>query len=187
MRAEAIKESNHLCLYRAHGRNLKLRTGGLSSLTSWFSFSVRYEIQRRAQGLEDIYTQVFLSEEREGRNPMYKKTKIQMQQLCNSDPKRPLKFLIVSGEKAVSFGITTVEQLKVNPYIDLQMIKDGTPAGQIFIENLVIQENPNFADYLNAGWQLSLSVAIDFTASNLQIFDPRSLHFTYSKDPTPYC
>ena len=50
-----------------------------------------------------------------------------------------------------------------------------------------MQENPNFADYLNAGWQISLSVAIDFTASNLQIFDPRSLHFNYSKDPTPYC
>jgi hypothetical protein len=44
IRAEAVKESNHLCLYRAYGRNLKLRSGALSSFTSWFSFKVRYEI-----------------------------------------------------------------------------------------------------------------------------------------------
>ena len=56
IRAEAVKESNHLCLYRAYGRNLILRTGALSSLTSWFSFKVRIEIQRKAQGVEDIYT-----------------------------------------------------------------------------------------------------------------------------------
>jgi hypothetical protein len=52
-----------------------------------------------------------------------------MQQLCNSDPKRPLKFLILSNDVAISFGMTTVEQLKVNPLIDLQMIKDNSPAG----------------------------------------------------------
>ena len=66
------------------------------------------------------------------------------------------------------------------------MIKDGSPAGEIILRNFIIEENPNFADYLNAGWQLSLSVAIDFTASNLQIYDPRSHHFTYTKHPTPY-
>jgi len=29
----------------------------------------------------------------------------------------------------VSFGMTTVDELKVNPIIELQMIKDGSPAG----------------------------------------------------------
>lgn len=37
-------------------------------------------------------------------------------------------------------------------------------------------ENANFVDYLRSGWQLSLSVAIDFTASNGQVSDPTSLH-----------
>ena len=37
-------------------------------------------------------------------------------------------------------------------------------------------ENPNFVDYLRSGWQISLSVAIDFTASNGQVHDPTSLH-----------
>ena len=35
---------------------------------------------------------------------------------------------------------------------------------------------PSFVDYLRAGWEISLQVAIDYTASNLEIADPNSLH-----------
>lgn len=43
-------------------------------------------------------------------------------------------------------------------------------------------EHPNFVDYLRSGWQISLSVAIDFTASNGQVSDPTSLHCTGSNN-----
>ena len=78
VRAEAVKESNHLVMYRAFGKNLKIKSGCCTAFTSWFSFSVRIEIQRKTAGIEENYTQASLSEEREGRNPMYKKSKIQL-------------------------------------------------------------------------------------------------------------
>jgi len=36
---------------------------------------------------------------------------------------------------------------------------------------------PTFIDYLRAGWELSLSVAIDYTASNGDPSQSDSLHF----------
>jgi hypothetical protein len=50
------------------------------------------------------------------------------------------------------------------------------------LKDFVLLENPNFCDYLRSGWQMSLTVAVDFTASNGRINDPRSLHAT--KDET---
>jgi hypothetical protein len=39
-----------------------------------------------------------------------------------------------------------------------------------------IFERPSFSDYLRTGWQIALSVAIDFTESNLAPENPDSLH-----------
>lgn len=50
------------------------------------------------------------------------------------------------------------------------------------MKDFVLLENPNFCDYLRSGWQMSLTVAIDFTASNGRINDAHSLHAT--KDET---
>ena len=43
-----------------------------------------------------------------------------------------------------------------------------------------------FVDYLKAGVQIGLSVAIDFTGSNGNPSDPRSLHFIGGNQPTQY-
>lgn len=55
-------------------------------------------------------------------------------------------------------------------------VKDNSFCGVLQFNNLNVIENPNFVDYLRSGWQISLSVAIDFTASNGQVTDPTSLH-----------
>ena len=54
--------------------------------------------------------------------------------------------------------------------------KTGAFAGILNFNDFRVIEHPNFVDYLRSGWQISLSVAIDFTASNGQINDPTSLH-----------
>jgi hypothetical protein len=59
----------------------------------------------------------------------------------------------------------------------LKLVRNGQAGGEIFLSNFVYSENPNFAEYLRSGWQMSLSVAIDFTASNGKINDPKSLHY----------
>ena len=41
-------------------------------------------------------------------------------------------------------------------------------------------KNYSFIDYLRGGMQINLSIAIDFTASNLEPNDPKSLHYLSS-------
>lgn len=72
--------------------------------------------------------------------------------------------------------VTTVRQLRDQPELTLLDIKKGTFAGVMTFNDFRVIENANFVDYLRSGWQLSLSVAIDFTASNGQVSDPTSLH-----------
>lgn len=62
--------------------------------------------------------------------------------------------------------ITTVRELREKPELRLSHSKKGTHAGTLFFNDFRVIENPNFVDYLRSGWQISLSVAIDFTASN---------------------
>jgi Copine/C2 domain len=54
--------------------------------------------------------------------------------------------------------------------------KKGT-AGFLSVNNSKIASQHSFADYLNAGVQISLAVAIDFTGSNGNPNDPNSLHY----------
>jgi len=42
---------------------------------------------------------------------------------------------------------------------------------------------PTMIDYLRSGWVISLSVAIDFTASNGELSEPGSLHYIDPHDP----
>jgi len=35
---------------------------------------------------------------------------------------------------------------------------------------------PSLVDYLRQGWKMDVSIAIDFTLSNMEITDYRSLH-----------
>lgn len=44
------------------------------------------------------------------------------------------------------------------------------------MDNFEVKEKPSFVDYLRAGWEVSLTVAVDYTASNGEIRDPNSLH-----------
>jgi len=67
--------------------------------------------------------------------------------------------------------------------------KDGKTHGEMTFENFKLIERPTMVDYFRSGWIVSLSVAIDFTASNGELSDPSSLHYLNPYDPskmTPY-
>jgi len=76
----------------------------------------------------------------------------------------------------MSYGVTTVSKLRANPEVTMLDVKKNNYAGLLTLNDFKVTENPNFADYLKGGWQLSMSIAIDFTASNGQTNDPTSLH-----------
>ena len=54
------------------------------------------------------------------------------------------------------------------------------------ISNSILTKNYTFVDYLKAGVQIGLSIAIDFTGSNGNPNDPRSLHFIGGQEPNQY-
>ena len=45
------------------------------------------------------------------------------------------------------------------------------------VEDLKVTEKPTFLMYLNSGWGVSLTVAIDYTGSNGEYTKPDSLHY----------
>ena len=53
---------------------------------------------------------------------------------------------------------------------------DGELAGTITLNRVELIEKPCFVDYLRSGWNINMSVAIDFTASNGELSDENSLH-----------
>lgn len=56
------------------------------------------------------------------------------------------------------------------------MFKNASRIGTMQIEQFTLVEMPSFMDYLRSGWGINTSFAIDFTASNGEIFEPGSLH-----------
>lgn len=53
----------------------------------------------------------------------------------------------------------------------------GLSAGVCEFTQFLVIEKPSMVDYLRSGWIVSLSVSIDFTASNGELSDPESLHY----------
>jgi len=52
----------------------------------------------------------------------------------------------------------------------------GKRTGTICFNQFNMDMRPSLLEYLNHGWQMNVSIAVDFTLSNLEIKDQRSLH-----------
>jgi len=56
-------------------------------------------------------------------------------------------------------------------------INDQDIRASFSIQNSRLIEKPSFVDFLTNGWVLNLNCAIDFTSSNGEVSDPKSLHY----------
>ena len=83
-------------------------------------------------------------------------------------------------DKEICEGITTIDLCNdsadpQNPVVDLFKIKNGKRtniwAGALRLVDFKIIDHENFAAYLQAGLKMSLSMAIDFSCSNGQVWD----------------
>ena len=166
VRAESIKESNNHVCFKIVTQKLIAKAPSCIPFLQ-FNGQTTYEIHR-AQGSDvQKFTRCFRSEPHSGRSAIkFKKVEIQLQQLCNTDENLPIKFSILVNNRPVSWVVTTVAKLRENQDLQLKNIKTNAFAGILKLTNFKVVENPNFVDYLRSGWQMSLSVAIDFTASN---------------------
>jgi len=124
-------------------------------------------------------------------NPRWAQTKISMASLCNGDIDRPLKFDIFDYEKSgkhVFMGLVnaSVRDLissngaAMNVVEPLKQAKKGAKylnSGTLHATYCYIEENPTFSDFIAGGCEISLVVAVDFTASNGDPAAPNSLHY----------
>lgn len=75
------------------------------------------------------------------------------------------------------FVIITAAQLSSEESQRFELRDDqGRPAGTLIFESIRLLRKPSFVEYLRSGWFINMSVAIDFTASNGDIYMPNSLH-----------
>ena len=78
---------------------------------------------------------------------------------------------------------TTMQELGNKKQFPLKMSKRRNFT---CISNSILTREYTFVDYLKAGVQIGLSIAIDFTGSNGDPNDPRSLHFIKGAEPNQY-
>jgi hypothetical protein len=112
-----------------------------------------------------------------------------LENLCNSDIDLPLIFEVWSYQKDGDHRIYgrvkgTVRQLLDSQGEELDVIKkQGNAFGTMTFDKFELIERPTMMDYLRSGWVVSLSVAIDFTASNGELSSSDSLHYIDPYDP----
>jgi len=131
-------------------------------------------------------------------NPDWKPFTLSITSLCNADHQRTLKFSVddwnLNGSHShIGEFTTNVAELvegglktsrgsaQIYPLINQKKkSKKGDKyknSGFLHVNHCILELQPTFLDYVSNGTELSFTVAIDFTASNGNPQDPRSLHF----------
>lgn len=121
----------------------------------------------------------------------FKTFTVPLQALCNGDMETPLVISIYDYKEGkvdelIGSAQTSLSSLMESQSTWIQLLdKKNKKAGQIRFNSIQITQKPTFLDYLRGGLQLNMITAIDFTASNRDVRDPRSLHFL-SQQPNQY-
>ena len=125
-------------------------------------------------------------------DPRWKEFEVPLQKLNNGDCERPLKFEVFdwsrTGKEEFNgeFVMSLNELVKcaqgcesislINP-VKQKKKKKYCGSGEIVVEKCEICRPPTFNNYLLGGLKINLTCSIDFTASNLQYDNPKSLHY----------
>jgi len=124
-------------------------------------------------------------------NPQWPRLAIPMVTLCNGDYDRPIKIEIwdfddngkhdfmgcveTSVRSIMNSGGTPIDVIE--PAVKAKKGKSYVNSGTLSIQNVFIENHPTLTDFIMGGCEISLIVALDFTASNGPCNDAASLHF----------
>jgi len=118
----------------------------------------------------------------ENRSPWWDSHQMTMAEFCNNNKYLPLRFSVFSYTNSgdhPKYG-SVVCNLKA-----IEMLGDGKleiknknnkVTGSIQFNTLKMDMRPSLVEYLRQGWKIDVSIAVDFSLSNLEINDYRSLH-----------
>jgi hypothetical protein len=113
--------------------------------------------------------------------------------LCNGAMDVPVRVLLYDWEKdgkheLIGYHDVVFGDLKTARNATYELVHTDPSKknrGTITFENFVVTNNKSFTDLIKMGLNLNVTMAIDFTASNLNPDDPLSLHY-YHTEENPY-
>ena len=114
---------------------------------------------------------VYKSEVSKSSRQVLKPIKLNCSVICDGDNSQPIVFEVFQyKQNGDHIKLSSIEY-------SLSQLIETTPPGQYLeLQNVKIEEANTFLDYVLAGYSISLSIGIDFTASNLPPSNPNSLH-----------
>ena len=177
--------------------NLQFSARGLDKM-DWFGKSDPFlEISRSTESNQ--YILVHRSEViKNNLDPDWRQFNIKVRALCNGDDDRDIKVDVFDWNRSGDHEIigtfhTNMRKLRAGPGADnvydvvneKKRNKKGSKyknSGTVSLKKSLVQLVPSFLDYIQGGTQVNFTLAIDFTGSNGNPTDPRSLH--YRGDPS---
>ncbi|KAL9649914.1 hypothetical protein ABK040_011387 [Willaertia magna] len=171
--------------------SLKLSATSLDK-KDWFGKSDPFVVISRAPLEDTDFQPVYKSEYYKNTlNASWKPFQIQVQKLNNGDYERPLRIEVFDWNRSgahelIGYVAISLRQLLdggnnkkydlINPELQKKN-KKYKNSGILSVDYVGVQKVNSFLDYVRGGYDISLVVAIDFTASNGDPTQPSSLHF----------
>mmetsp|Transcript_49717 Transcript_49717/g.97235 ORF Transcript_49717/g.97235 Transcript_49717/m.97235 type:complete len:564 (+) Transcript_49717:100-1791(+) len=177
VRAEKVSEEEDRLALRVNGFGLKNKDGIFGKSDPFLAVS-------RVNG-DRSWTTVWRSEVvMDDLSPKFRESQIQLRKLCNGDVDRPLRIEIFDWNRNgvhqhMGLVETCVREIMTRPSFEV-MYKNKKKKGTLAVEIADVIRVPTAVNYILGGCEISLMVAIDFTGSNGNPFEPGTLHY---RDP----
>eukprot|EP00286_Rhodomonas_abbreviata_P003608 CAMPEP_0181348054 /NCGR_PEP_ID=MMETSP1101-20121128/34203_1 /TAXON_ID=46948 /ORGANISM="Rhodomonas abbreviata, Strain Caron Lab Isolate" /LENGTH=607 /DNA_ID=CAMNT_0023460301 /DNA_START=157 /DNA_END=1980 /DNA_ORIENTATION=+ len=167
------------------GDVLKLELKGLDlrQMDGFFAKSDPYLLffrKRPDKSLEQVHRTETVTQ---NLNPTWKTVKVPLSDLCNGDLKAKWKVEcwdadLLTADDEIGGVETTVEEILTKPTLPLidREGRESLKCGSLIVTSSAVERVPSFLDYVVSGCEVTVSVAIDFTASNQDAHLPTSLH-----------
>jgi hypothetical protein len=125
-------------------------------------------------------------------NPKWRTLTVPIRDLCNGDLQRPVIIECYDWDKSDKFELIGAVQVPASQLVSgaqfvlWNNVKDESRrkknkkydgSGTLAIQNALFVQEYSFIDFLQAGFEISLMVGIDYTASNQDPRTPGSLHY----------
>jgi hypothetical protein len=115
-------------------------------------------------------------------DPSFAVLKLSAQILCNGNYQQPIRFEVfnvVEGRDPEIIGRVDRSIDDLSDKRDYELLNPLTrlAAGRLIFEDKKIHDQPTFMGYLKDGWNMQVSMAIDYTNSNKPQILPDSLHY----------
>lgn len=183
VRAEELQDLKDILVVQFSAQNLPKR--------GWFGLSrpsTQLVLSRvRESGDKEVVhrTEVYHSSQ----HPLWSRFEMPVVKLCNGDHHRPIVIECFEANASIIGNCQTSLDDILKPSTSfplLNPLKRNAHTGAITVQSAELRQTHSLFDYIAGGAQISLHVAIDFTSSNGEAYDPSSLHYNRGTSPTAY-